>query len=55
MESPDDAPQVELAPGTYDVTTEVGGSSITDEIVVGPDESWALLLDEEGALPLQMY
>jgi len=55
MESPDEAPQVDLPPGTYDVTTEVGGSSITDEIVVGPDESWALLLDEEGALPLQMY
>lgn len=55
MESPDDAPQVDLPPGTYDVTTEVGGSSVTDEIVVGPDESWALLLDEEGALPLQMY
>lgn len=55
MESPDEAPQVDLPPGTYDVTTEVGGSSVTDEIVVGPDESWALLLDEEGALPLQMY
>jgi hypothetical protein len=55
MESPDDAPQVELPPGTYDVTTEVGGSSVTDEIAVGPDETWALLLDEEGALPLQMY
>ncbi len=55
MESPDEAPQVDLPPGTYDVTTEVGGSIITDEIVVGPDESWALLLDEEGALPLQMY
>ncbi len=55
MESPDDAPQLDLPPGTYDVTTEVGGSSVTDEIVVGPDESWALLLDEQGALPLQMY
>ncbi len=55
MESPDDAPKLDLAPGTYDVITEVGGGSVTDEIVVGPDESWALLLDEEGALPLQMY
>jgi hypothetical protein len=55
IESPDDAPQVDLPPGTYDVTTEVGGASVTDEIVVGPDETWALLLDEEGALPLQMY
>jgi hypothetical protein len=55
IESPDDAPQVELPPGSYEVITEVGGSSVTDEIVVGPDETWALLLDEEGALPLQMY
>ena len=55
MESPDDAPQIDLSPGTYDVTTEVGGSSVTDEIVVGPDETWALLLDEQGALPMQMY
>jgi hypothetical protein len=55
IESPDDAPQVDLPPGSYDVTTEVSGNSVTDEIVVGPDESWALLLDEEGALPLQMY
>lgn len=55
MESPDDAPMLDLPPGTYDVTTTVGGSSVTDEIVVGPDESWALLLDEIGALPMQMY
>lgn len=55
IESPDDAPQVELPPGTYEVITEVGGSSVTDEITVGADETWALLLDEEGALPLQMY
>ncbi len=55
IESPDEAPQVELPPGTYEVITEVGGSSVIDEITVGPDETWALLLDETGALPLQMY
>jgi hypothetical protein len=55
MDSPDDAPQLDLPPGTYDVITEVSGSSVTDEITVGPDETWALLLDEEGALPLEMY
>lgn len=55
MESPDDAPTLDLAPGTYDVTTTVGGSSVTDEITIGADETWALLLDEMGALPLQMY
>ncbi len=55
MDSPDDAPSLDLAPGTYDVTTTVGGSSVTDEIIVGADETWGLLLDEQGALPLQMY
>lgn len=55
MDSPDDAPTLDLAPGTYEVTTTVGGSSVTDEIVVGADETWALLLDELGALPLQLY
>lgn len=55
MESPDDAPKLDLPPGAYEVTTTVGSSSVTDEITVGPDESWALLLDEQGALPLQMY
>ncbi len=55
METTDDAPRLDLPPGTYDVTTEVGGASVTDEIVVGPDESWVLLLDEIGALPMQIF
>ncbi len=55
MESPEDAPKLDLPPGTYEVTTTVGGSSVTDEVVVGPDETWVLLLDQLGALPLQMY
>lgn len=55
MESPSDAPMLDLPPGTYAVTTTAGGNSITDEIVVGPDESWGLLLDEFGALPVQLY
>jgi len=55
MESPDDAPNMDLPPGTYDVTTEVGSSSVTDEVIVGPDESWGLLLDEQGAFPMQIY
>lgn len=55
MESPDDAPTLDLAPGTYDVTTTAASGSVTDEITVGPDETWALLLDETGALPVQMY
>jgi hypothetical protein len=55
MESTDDAPRLDLPPGTYDVTTEVGGASVTDEIVIGPDEAWVLLLDEIGALPIQIF
>lgn len=55
MESPDDAPTLDLAPGTYDVTTTTAGGSVTDQITIGADETWALLLDEMGALPLQMY
>jgi hypothetical protein len=55
MESPDDAPNLDLPPGTYEVTTEVGSISVTDEVIIGPDETWGLLLDEAGALPLQIY
>ncbi len=55
MESPDDAPKLDLKPNTYQVTTKAGSSSVTDEIVVGPDETWTLLLTPEGAGPLQMY
>jgi hypothetical protein len=55
MESPDDAPNLDLPPGTYEVTTEVSGSSVTDEVTIGSDESWGLLLDEQGALPVQIY
>ena len=55
MESPDDAPYFDLPPGTYEVTTEASSGSVTDEVVVGPDETWGLLLDEAGALPVQVY
>jgi uncharacterized membrane protein len=54
-ESPDSAPKIDLAPGSYAVKTTAGGSSVTDEVIVGADEVWSLLLDEQGALPLQMY
>jgi hypothetical protein len=55
MTSPEDAPKLDLPPGTYELTTAAGGSTVTDEIVVGQDEVWGLLLDSSGALPLQMY
>lgn len=53
--SPDDAPKLDLKPGTYDVTTQAGSSSVTDEVTIGADEVWSLLLTPEGAAPLQMY
>lgn len=55
MDSPDDAPKLDLPPNTYAVTTQAGSNSVTDEISVGADEVWSLLLDVQGALPLQMY
>ncbi len=55
MDSPDTAPKLDLRPNTYRVTTKAGSSSVTDELTVGPDEVWALLLTPEGAGPLQMY
>ena len=55
MESPDKAPKLDLKPNSYQVTTKAGSSSVTDEISVGPDETWTLLLGPEGAAPLQMY
>lgn len=53
--SPDDAPKLDLEPGTYQVTTKAGSSSVTDEVTIGADEVWTLLLSPEGAAPLQMY
>ena len=55
MESPEDAPTLDLSPGEYEVTTTVDGNSVTDQITLGADEVWGLLLDEQGALPLQMF
>jgi hypothetical protein len=53
--SPDDAPKLDLPPGAYEVTTTTSAGSVIDQVTVGADETWVLLLDEQGALPLQMY
>jgi hypothetical protein len=53
--SPDDAPKLDLPPGTYDVTTQAGSSSVTDQVTIAADEVWSLVLDPTGAAPLQMY
>lgn len=54
-ESPDDAPMLDLPPGVVEVTTTASTGSVTDQVTLGADETWVLLLDEQGALPLQMY
>jgi len=55
MDSPEDAPKLDLPPGAYEITTVTGDATVTDEIAVGADEVWGALLDSAGALPLQMY
>lgn len=55
MDSPDTAGKLDLRPNTYKITIKAGSSSVTDEITLGPDETWSLLLDASGVAPLQMY
>jgi hypothetical protein len=51
-----DGPKVDLAPGPYKVTVKVGSGAARDEdIVVGPDEIWGLLIGPRGLLPMQLY
>lgn len=51
-----DGPSFSLAPGDYRLEAKVGaGGSVVEQIQVGPDETWAVLLSEEGILPLRMY
>jgi hypothetical protein len=54
-ESPDTAVKLDLRPNRYNVTTTSTSGAVVDEVTVGPDEVWSLLLDAQGALPLQMY
>lgn len=55
MDSPDNAPKLDIKPGSYQVTVKVGSATTSSEVTVGPDETWGLLLDAQGALPLQIY
>ncbi|MCG3210419.1 MAG: hypothetical protein FOGNACKC_04050 [Anaerolineae bacterium] len=55
MTSPDDAPKLDIKPGSYTVTIKVGSATTTSDVTVGADETWGLLLDAQGALPAQIY
>jgi hypothetical protein len=55
MDSPANAPKLDVPPGNYDVVVKAGSNSVTNPVEVGADETWGLLLDAQGAAPLQMY
>ncbi len=49
-------PNLDLPPGKYQYTLTLPGQpAVTDEIEVGPNETWGLLAGPGGALPLQLY
>lgn len=51
-----DGPTMDLAPGKYKYALKTaGGAPQNEEIEVGPDEAWGLLIGPGGALPLRVY
>ena len=51
-----DGPSLDLAPGKYAYSIKMpGGPSQRDDVEIGADETWGLLIGPGGALPLQMY
>jgi hypothetical protein len=51
-----DGPALDLAPGTYTVTIIIAGQEDQEEqLEVGADEVWGLILGPGGAMPLQLY
>jgi hypothetical protein len=51
-----DGPSLDLAPGKYAYSIKMpGGPSQRDNVEIGADETWGLLIGPGGALPLQMY
>ena len=49
-------PTLDLAPGKYKYSIKLPGKPVeTDEIDVGPDEIWGLMIGPGGVLPLQAY
>jgi hypothetical protein len=55
MKGPD-GPTLELAPGKYKYTVKLPGKPASeDELEVGADETWGLLIGPGGALPMHIY
>ena len=55
MKGPD-GPIVELAPGKYKFSIKTAGKPPSnDEITVGADETWGVMIGPGGALPLRVY
>lgn len=51
-----DGPTDELAPGKYTFSSKAAGQAAkSDEIVIGADEVWALMIGPGGVLAMQMY
>ena len=56
QETLDGVPFIDLAPGKHPFTLNIPGEGeVSDEVEVGPDETWALPIGPGGAFPLQMY
>jgi hypothetical protein len=55
IESAETAGKLDVPPGSYKITVTANGKSVTDTVDVAADETWSLLLDENGAGPMQMY
>lgn len=54
-DSPETAPKLDVKPGQYEVGVKAGSKNTTSPVTVGPDETWTLVLNADGAAPLQMY
>ncbi len=51
-----DGPTLDLAPGKYNFSIKLPGKPAqNDEMEIGADETWGLLIGPGGALPLHMY
>ena len=51
-----DGPTLDLAPGKYKFSIKLPGVPLhNDELDVGADETWGLLIGPGGALPLRAY
>lgn len=50
-----DGPKLDLAPGKYELSVTIDGQTTTEELEVDEDQTWGVIVLEEGALPLLMY